>query len=151
MASSISERSTSVRKPGSWATRWAPFPIDWPEPFGLVMIEAMACGTPVLAFDCGAVPEVIDHGQTGFIVNSIDQALAMLAPLLALDRRRVRRRFEERFTADRMASDYARIYAQQIARRQPSRLARRTPLPVQERPASFASNATCANGATSVP
>jgi glycosyltransferase involved in cell wall biosynthesis len=86
------------------------FPIDWPEPFGLVMIEAMACGTPVMAFRNGSVPEVIDEGVTGFVVDDEDQAMRKLGALLALDRGRVRRRFEERFTAQRMAADYLKIY-----------------------------------------
>ena len=86
------------------------FPIDWPEPFGLVMIEAMACGTPVLAFRNGSVPEVIDEGVTGFVVDSEEEAVRKLGALLALDRGRVRRRFEERFTASRMAADYVKLY-----------------------------------------
>jgi glycosyltransferase involved in cell wall biosynthesis len=86
------------------------FPIDWPEPFGLSMIEAMACGTPVLAFRCGSVPEVIDHGVTGLIVDSVDEAVRVLPQVLALDRRAVRRRFDERFTATRMAKDYVQVY-----------------------------------------
>ena len=86
------------------------FPIDWPEPFGLVMIEAMACGTPVLAFRNGSVPEVIDEGVTGFIVDSEEEGVRKLGSLLALDRGRVRRRFEERFTAARMAEDYVKLY-----------------------------------------
>lgn len=86
------------------------FPIDWPEPFGLVMIEAMACGTPVLAFSGGSVPEVIDDGVTGAIVGSIEEAVAELPRVLALDRARVRARFEERFSAERMARDYVEIY-----------------------------------------
>jgi glycosyltransferase involved in cell wall biosynthesis len=86
------------------------FPIDWPEPFGLVMIEAMACGTPVLAFRNGSVPEVIDDGVSGFIVDTLDQAIATLPRVIALDRRIVRRRFEERFTAARMARDYLALY-----------------------------------------
>lgn len=86
------------------------FPIDWPEPFGIVMIEAMACGTPVLAFGCGSVPEVIDDGITGIIVENEAEAIARAGALLALDRARVRRRFEERFTASRMAADYLRLY-----------------------------------------
>ena len=90
------------------------FPIDWPEPFGLSMIEAMACGTPVLAFRNGAVTEVIDEGVTGHIVGSMDEAFATLGAVLALDRRRVRQRFEERFTAQRMAQDYVRIYERLI-------------------------------------
>jgi glycosyltransferase involved in cell wall biosynthesis len=91
------------------------FPIDWPEPFGLVMIEAMACGTPVLAFNQGSVPEVVDNGVTGFIVDDVEEAVRCLGPLLALDRRRVRERFEQRFTADRMARNYVRIYQKLIA------------------------------------
>jgi glycosyltransferase involved in cell wall biosynthesis len=86
------------------------FPIDWPEPFGLVMIEAMACGTPVLAFNRGSVPEVIDEGLTGYIVDNEEEAIRKIGALLALDRGRVRRRFEERFTASRMAADYVKTY-----------------------------------------
>jgi glycosyltransferase involved in cell wall biosynthesis len=86
------------------------FPVDWPEPFGLSMIEAMACGTPVLAFRCGSVPEIVDDGVTGRVVSSIDEAVNVLPDVLALDRRKVRARFEERFSAARMASDYLRIY-----------------------------------------
>jgi len=86
------------------------FPIDWPEPFGLVMIEAMACGTPVLAFRAGSVPEVIDHGVTGMIVDSVEVAVAAMPRVLGLDRAAVRRRFEERFTAKRMALEYVSVY-----------------------------------------
>jgi glycosyltransferase involved in cell wall biosynthesis len=86
------------------------FPIDWPEPFGLAMIEAMACGTPVLAFRNGSVAEVVDEGVTGYVVNSTDEAISTLERVLALDRRQVRRRFEERFTATRMAHDYVKLY-----------------------------------------
>src|SRR5215475_381156 len=86
------------------------FPICWPEPFGLVMIEAMSCGTPVLAYRAGSVPEVIDEGVTGMIVDNIDQARIALVQVAALDRRKVRCRFEERFTARRMAKDYVRVY-----------------------------------------
>ena len=74
------------------------FPVDWPEPFGLVMIEAMACGTPVLAFRCGSIPEVIDDGVTGKMVDSEEEALAVLPQILSYDRSAVRQRFEERFT-----------------------------------------------------
>jgi glycosyltransferase involved in cell wall biosynthesis len=91
------------------------FPIDWPEPFGLVMIEAMACGTPVLAFRKGSVAEVIDDGVTGRIVDSMPEAVAALSDVLALDRRNVRRRFDERFTAARMARDYVDLYQRQLA------------------------------------
>jgi glycosyltransferase involved in cell wall biosynthesis len=86
------------------------FPIDWPEPFGLVMIEAMACGTPVLAFRGGSVPEVIDEGVSGIIVTSMEEAHNRLGDVLCLDRAGVRKRFEERFSAARMAQDYVRVY-----------------------------------------
>src|SRR5262249_7090751 len=86
------------------------FPIDWPEPFGLSMIEAMACGTPVLAFGHGPAPEVIDDGVTGAIVCSMDEAIAQIQSVLALDRAKVRRRFEQRFTVARMARDYVEVY-----------------------------------------
>jgi glycosyltransferase involved in cell wall biosynthesis len=86
------------------------FPIDWPEPFGLVMIEAMACGTPVLAFRKGSVPEVVDSGATGEVVDSVGEAICKIGSVLALDRGGVRRRFERRFSAARMALDYAKIY-----------------------------------------
>ena len=88
------------------------FPVDWPEPFGLVMIEAMACGTPVLAFRCGSVPEVIEDGVTGKVVNSEEEAVAALQTILSYDRRAVRQRFEERFTDARMAKDYVSTYRQ---------------------------------------
>jgi glycosyltransferase involved in cell wall biosynthesis len=87
------------------------FPIDWPEPFGLVMIEAMACGTPVIGFRCGSVPEVIDEGITGCIVSDLNGAVAAVRRIHTLDRRAVRLRFEERFTAQRMAHDYLDVYA----------------------------------------
>jgi glycosyltransferase involved in cell wall biosynthesis len=86
------------------------FPIDWPEPFGLVLIEAMANGTPVIAFDRGSVPEIIEDGLTGFIVDDIAAAAAVVPFVERLDRRAIRRRFEERFTAERMARDYLALY-----------------------------------------
>ena len=86
------------------------FPIDWPEPFGLVMIEAMACGTPIIAYNCGSVPEVMDDGLTGFIVNNIDEAVAAVGKIHTLDRARVRATFDRRFTARRMAEDYVDVY-----------------------------------------
>ena len=86
------------------------FPVDWPEPFGLSMIEAMACGTPVLAFRCGSVPEIVDEGVTGAIVETMDQAIAALPGVIALDRKKVRQRFEQRFSATRMAKDYVGVY-----------------------------------------
>ena len=88
------------------------FPVDWPEPFGLVMIEAMACGTPVLAFRRGSVTEVIEDGVTGKLVDSEEEAVAALPALLSYDRRTVRQRFEKRFTATRMAKDYVDSYRQ---------------------------------------
>jgi glycosyltransferase involved in cell wall biosynthesis len=93
------------------------FPIDWPEPFGLVMIEAMACGLPVIAFPGGSVPEIIDDGLTGFIVNTIDEAIDAVRRIDTLDRRQCRETFERRFTARRMASDYVELYRQLVATR----------------------------------
>jgi glycosyltransferase involved in cell wall biosynthesis len=93
------------------------FPIDWPEPFGLVMIEAMACATPVLAFDRGSVREVIDQGVTGCIVGSVQEAIQAVAWTVQLDRKAVRRRFIQRFTARRMADEYIRLYRIMIAQR----------------------------------
>jgi glycosyltransferase involved in cell wall biosynthesis len=90
------------------------FPIDWEEPFGLVMIEAMACGTPVIAWPRGSVPEVIDDGVTGFIVNDIDAAVRAVARVKEIDRRTCRRVFEERFDAARMARQYVEIYKRAI-------------------------------------
>lgn len=86
------------------------FPIDWPEPFGLVMIEAMACGTPVIAFRSGSVPEVIDDGVSGFIVESVTDAANAVSRLDQLDRGKVRATFEKRFTVERMTQDYLAIY-----------------------------------------
>jgi glycosyltransferase involved in cell wall biosynthesis len=85
-------------------------PIDWPEPFGLVMIEAMACGTPVIAYRSGSVPEVIDHGITGFVVDSEQEAIDAVNELHRLDRSKVRAKFEERFSAHRMAREYEARY-----------------------------------------
>ncbi len=95
------------------------FPIDWPEPFGLVMIESMACGTPVIAFNRGSVPEVMDNGVSGFIVETEEQAVAALGKLDTLDRGRVRAQFERRFTARRMAEDYLDVYEALGAARHP--------------------------------
>ncbi|HTK81096.1 MAG TPA: glycosyltransferase family 4 protein [Bacteroidota bacterium] len=86
------------------------FPIDWPEPFGLVMIEAMACGTPVIAYPHGSVPEVIEHGKNGFIVNGVSDAVAAARRIPDLSRAYCRKVFEERFTAERMAADYENLY-----------------------------------------
>jgi glycosyltransferase involved in cell wall biosynthesis len=86
------------------------FPIDWPEPFGLAMIEAMACGTPVIAFRCGSVPEVIDEGVTGYVVDNLDDAVACVQLVHSLSRQRCREMFEMRFSAKRMARDYCSVY-----------------------------------------
>ncbi|MGH6945666.1 MAG: glycosyltransferase family 4 protein [Geminicoccaceae bacterium] len=92
------------------------FPIDWPEPFGLVMIEAMASGTPVIAWRCGSVPEVIEDGLTGFLVGDIESAVAAVHDLDRLDRAAIRARFAQRFTVRRMAEDYLAIYASSTSR-----------------------------------
>jgi glycosyltransferase involved in cell wall biosynthesis len=108
------------------------FPIDWPEPFGLVMIEAMACGTPVIAWRNGSVPEVIDEGVTGFVVNSIDDAVEMVGRSMTMDRATCRAVFEERFDAARMARDYVQVYEELAAggdRRRASMGAGATALP----------------------
>jgi len=95
-------------------------PIDWPEPFGLVMIEAMACGCPAIAFRRGSVPEVMDDGISGFVVETVEEAVAAVGRLGELDRATVRKQFEKRFTARRMADDYVRVYERLIeARRAP--------------------------------
>ncbi len=91
------------------------FPIDWPEPFGLVMIEAMACGTPVIAFRSGSVPEVVRDGVTGFIVDGEEEAVHAVKRVAQLDRRKVRGIFDERFTAARMARDYLAHYHELLA------------------------------------
>ena len=101
------------------------FPIDWPEPFGLVMIEAMACGTPVLAFRQGSVPEIIDDGVSGRIVETMEEAVLALPETMSLDRRAVRRRFEERFSAARMARDYVGVYRSLLRRDRVGRLSDR--------------------------
>jgi glycosyltransferase involved in cell wall biosynthesis len=87
------------------------FPIAWPEPFGLVMIEAMACGTPVIAFRAGSVPEVIEENVTGLVVDDIAEATAAVEKVARFDRARIRARFEQRFTVDRMARAYTALYA----------------------------------------
>ena len=98
------------------------FPISWPEPFGLVMIEAMACGTPVIAFNQGAVPEVIRDGKTGFIVENVEQAVHAVAHLDTIDRAVVRATFERRFSVEVMAAKYEGAYADIIARNDTRRL-----------------------------
>jgi glycosyltransferase involved in cell wall biosynthesis len=93
------------------------FPIDWPEPFGLVMIEAMACGTPVVAFRCGSTPEVIEDGETGFLVDTLEQAVAAAGRAHLLDRHAIRARFDLRFSATAMARRYLDVYGDLLARR----------------------------------
>lgn len=92
------------------------FPIDWPEPFGMVMIEAMACGTPVIAFEKGSVPEIIDVGVTGYIVNSIPEAVAKVKEVSRLSRFVIRYTFEMKYSAERMARDYLKLYHKQVSR-----------------------------------
>jgi glycosyltransferase involved in cell wall biosynthesis len=113
------------------------FPIEWPEPFGLVMIEAMACGTPVVAYSHGAATEVIDEGVTGFLVNNEQEAVMAVARARGLDRREIKRRFDRRFSAVTMARGYLDLYAERLARRQnaPNVLSTRT---AAERQDSFA-------------
>ena len=89
-------------------------PIDWPEPFGLVVIEAMACGTPVIAFPFGSMPELVEPGVNGALVESVDEAIAAVEALAAFDRRMCRHSFEERFTAPRMAKNYVRVYQELV-------------------------------------
>ena len=90
------------------------FPVDWPEPFGVVMIEAMSCGTPCIAWRTGSVPEVVDDGVTGWIVDSIADAVDAVRRLSLLDRHQVRARFEQRFSVERMAGDYLLIYSKLV-------------------------------------
>src|SRR6476660_1883424 len=86
------------------------FPIDWPEPFGLVMIEAMACGTPVIAWRKGSVPEIVEEGVTGFVVGSIDEAVQAVGRISELSRPICRQRFEESYDSSRMIDNYLKVY-----------------------------------------
>jgi len=104
----IGERAKSEFLGGACALL---FPISWPEPFGLVMIEAMACGTPVIAFDQGSVSEVIQDGVTGFVVRTVDEAVQAVAKLDTIDRAAVRATFERRFSVETMAASYEAAYA----------------------------------------
>lgn len=90
------------------------FPINWPEPFGLVMIEAMACGTPIVAFGKGSVPEIIKNGENGFICEDVQAAVKAIENIDVIDRLNCRYHFDSRFTASRMAQDYARIYEKEL-------------------------------------
>jgi len=103
------------------------FPISWPEPFGLVMTEAMACGTPVIAYNRGAVPEVIEHGVSGFIVNTQQEAIHAVGQLNTIDRQQCRRVFEQRFSSQRMTQSYLRLYEQQIRQQQKDELHKKRP------------------------
>jgi glycosyltransferase involved in cell wall biosynthesis len=114
--------------------------IDWPEPFGLVMTEAIACGTPVLAFRQGSVSEIIDQGVTGAIVDTMDEAVMMLPRVIALDRRAVRRRFEQRFSSVRMTKDYVAVY-RSLLKRRPSISQRATTVPLPRPDLEGGSNA----------
>lgn len=95
------------------------FPIAWPEPFGIVMIEAMACGTPVIAYPFGSVPEVIRDGVSGYVVSDLEGAVDAIAKLDQLDRNKVRKHFEQHFTASQMAQGYLRIYERLMAHNKP--------------------------------
>jgi glycosyltransferase involved in cell wall biosynthesis len=97
------------------------FPIDWPEPFGLVMIEAMSCGTPVIAYHSGSVPEVVEDGVTGFIVSDESEAVAAIERARTLDRAAIRKRFEERFSVQRMVRDYIELYQKAPRPKRPDR------------------------------
>jgi len=96
------------------------FPIDWPEPFGLVMIEALACGTPVIAYRRGSVPEVLEEGVTGFIVENLEQAVQAVRRVAHIDRGKCRREFERRFSVSRMTGDYLEVYQRLLAQKKPS-------------------------------
>jgi glycosyltransferase involved in cell wall biosynthesis len=104
------------------------FPIDWPEPFGLVLIEAMACGTPVIAYRHGSVPEIVRDGVNGFIVDDLDAAVEAVSRVISIDRAECRAMFEARFTARRMAADYVELYSALIERRASSGPAGRDPV-----------------------
>jgi len=109
------------------------FPIDWPEPFGLVIIEAMACGTPVLAWNQGSVPEIIENGTSGYIVDSMDNAIEAAKKIQALDRSQVRKCFEQRFTAERMMKQYLELYQKQIIKTGISSVTDRKTIPINQR------------------
>ena len=105
------------------------FPIDWPEPFGLVMIEAMACGTPVIAWNKGSVPEVVEDGVTGIVVETLEEAIARFDEIRSLDPVTIRQRFEERFSASRMAADVLELYRAVSDQRSSSASSARSPSP----------------------
>jgi len=94
------------------------FPIDWPEPFGLVMIEAMACGTPVIARPCGSVPELVEDGRTGFVGDTVEDLVEAVKRIDTIDRAECRRHVERRFSVPRMADDYEALYRRAVIARQ---------------------------------
>jgi glycosyltransferase involved in cell wall biosynthesis len=110
------------------------FPIDWPEPFGLVMIEAMACGTPIIAFSRGSVPEIIENGVTGFIVENEEQAIEAIERIGTLDRHHIRTEFERRFSVQQMAQNYVRCYEQVTGKK--SRSSKKTARPLEGGPSA---------------
>jgi glycosyltransferase involved in cell wall biosynthesis len=112
------------------------FPIDWPEPFGLVTIEAMACGTPVLAWNCGSVPEIIENGKSGYVVDNMEAAIEAANKIHALDRLLVRQSFEQRFTATRMAEQYLELYQMLILKNRLSSVTARKTIPMNQSLAS---------------
>jgi glycosyltransferase involved in cell wall biosynthesis len=120
MIHSIGEVGDNAKSAFLAGARALLFPIGWPEPFGMVMIEAMAAGTPVIAYRCGSVEEVVEHGLTGFIVDGQDEAVAAVGRIGELDRRRIRARFMERFSAERMAHDYVDLYRKAAEGRLPA-------------------------------
>ena len=128
------------------------FPIAWREPFGLVMIEAMACGTPVIAFETGSVPEVLENALTGFIVHSEDQAVEAVRRIGTLDRARIRSEFERRFTAQRMAQNYLKLYTRLTrARRLPTLTAQAMGLEIPARSLVTCGHAPAAPKRNSLP
>jgi glycosyltransferase involved in cell wall biosynthesis len=119
----IGEINEEQKKPFLGNAKALLFPIDWSEPFGIVMIESMACGTPVIAWNMGSVPEIIEDGKNGFIVDSMEESINAVNKLSSIDRRAVRRSFEESFTAKRMAADYIKVYEDIILQRSGQQLA----------------------------
>jgi glycosyltransferase involved in cell wall biosynthesis len=108
------------------------FPIDWPEPFGLVMIEAMACGAPVIAWNNGSVPEIIDEGKSGYIVNSMEEAINAANKISVLDRSIVRNCFEQRFSVQRMTKDYIEIYQKLVNKNKIATIANEKTIPISK-------------------